>query len=160
MKFLQAKTLIIAAIFAFAASTAAVADSITLDNANQTVIFGNGVTVSFTGTFTGNADNILQDSLVTNLPLCEVGQCLTNDGFLLLFGDASNGVASFFDIFVDASVGPGLYTGQFQLQDGDGNVVSSNDFSIDVETPEPGSIALLGSGLLGLGGVLRRKLIA
>ena len=28
------------------------------------------------------------------------------------------------------------------------------------ETPEPGSLALLGSGLLGLGGAIRRKLIA
>ena len=36
-----------------------------------------------------------------------------------------------------------------------------DDISVTLtETPEPGSLALLGSGMLGLGGAIRRKLIA
>lgn len=44
------------------------------------------------------------------------------------------------------------------------DISSPSEFLIDNvetrETPEPGSLMLLGSGLLGLGGAIRRKLIA
>src|SRR4051812_46204491 len=39
-------------------------------------------------------------------------------------------------------------------------LIVSGDLSAASETPEPGSIALLGTGLLGLGGSLRRKFMA
>jgi hypothetical protein len=159
MKFFRA-ILMTVAILALATSTVAFADTITLDNANQSGLAGN--TFTFTGTYTGNADNILQSGIhwTTASPLCDLGECLTGDGFLTLTGDQSGGISSFFDIFIDPSVGPGFYAGQYTLEDGDGNVLTSADFSVTVATPEPGSLALLGSGLLGLGGVIRRKLIA
>ncbi len=38
--------------------------------------------------------------------------------------------------------------------------ISSGDTSITVTTPEPGSLSLMGTGLLGLAGMVRRKLKA
>ena len=38
--------------------------------------------------------------------------------------------------------------------------ISSGDTSITVTTPEPGSLSLMGTGLLGLAGLVRRKLKA
>ena len=40
-----------------------------------------------------------------------------------------------------------------------GNVMAGNDNLAPGQTPEPSSIMLLGSGMLGLAGILRRRLM-
>jgi hypothetical protein len=49
------------------------------------------------------------------------------------------------------NTGKGFFNGQTKISSGDTNVVS---------TPEPGSLTLIGTGLLAFGGALRRKLKA
>lgn len=52
--------------------------------------------------------------------------------------------------------------GEIVISSNSGDPNFANDFAIDAistaTTPEPGTIALLGSGLIGIAGVLRRKL--
>lgn len=60
-----------------------------------------------------------------------------------------SGVVPFADI-----TGGGTYNYSFVLQD---TIPGGNGSIAFFATPEPGSIALFGSGLLGLAGVLRRK---
>jgi hypothetical protein len=41
-----------------------------------------------------------------------------------------------------------------------GTTLASGDSNLALVVPEPGSLGLLGTGLIGLGGVVRRKLKA
>jgi len=64
---------------------------------------------------------------------------------------------SFFDVFVDISAAPGLYTGSFSVLGGDNdsanNVLATKDFTLLVQgtqvVPEPTTLLLLGTGLGG-----------
>ena len=61
-----------------------------------------------------------------------------------LNGTFSNGVT----VQLTINTGHGFFNGRTHISSGDSNVV----------VPEPGSLSLLGTGLLGLAGVVRRKL--
>jgi hypothetical protein len=67
-----------------------------------------------------------------------------------LQGTNASGFASTSDVTTQLTVntGKGYFNGIVDLSSGDTNLV----------TPEPGSLGLLGTGLIGLAGVVRRKL--
>ena len=99
-------------------------------------ITGNGTNgapngVIFTGAFTGG-----DWSLVTHA-----------DGThsYVFVGDLAGGNTS---VQLTVNTGKGYFNGIVDLSSGDTNLV----------TPEPGSLGLLGTGLIGLAGVVRRKL--
>ena len=75
--------------------------------------------------------------------------------------DPNHGVANpYIHYSFNLNLAPGTYTLRFGEADNQLFFNMGVD-NVDVEnaTPEPGSLALLGSGLIGLGGAVRRKLI-
>jgi hypothetical protein len=64
----------------------------------------------------------------------------------------------------DPTTAPGLYEGTFQILDENSNELGTADFAFTVTSassviPEPSSFLLLGSGLLALAGMVRRKAV-
>jgi hypothetical protein len=107
-------------------------------------IMGNGTdglpSVIFTGTFIGTIDWTAQP--------CGSGMCYT------LFGSISgtwfNGsTVSGASVQLTIGSGPGGFTGSIPVASGDTTIST---------VPEPGTLGLLGTGLVGLAGIVRRKL--
>jgi hypothetical protein len=143
------------------AATAAKADptplSIVLDAPFQSGLTGQ--TVDFTGTIwnlTGSPVDMPGDSftLAGGLTGSDAG-FLANTPFTL---DAltSTGDVDLFAITIAPGTAAGIYAGVFDIMDGS-TVVGEVDFDIQV-TPEPGTILLLGTGLLLLAGMIRWRM--
>jgi hypothetical protein len=99
------------------------------------------------------------DSTTTSSSLVSVDDApfFANSPFFLDVGTAS-GPFEIFDVLLDPSLGPGVYTGTFSiLGGGDGGIfddVGDANFTIEitapVATPEPTTLLMLGTGLLSL----------
>jgi len=156
--------LVLTAALLFSLPAAADSISITLASPYQN---GHGnTTVSFTATVAAPGSNSVtiylnSDSYGVDAPLS-----VDDTGFLVNFpltmdpGDSVTDVL--FTVFVAAGTPPGLCNGYFQILGGSDanaqNAISNlASFRVNV-VPEPGSLLLLASGVLGLFGVARRKL--
>jgi len=61
-------------------------------------------------------------------------------------------------LFTGSLTDPTFKTGTFTLQDAGHPGIAADDATVTILTPEPGTLALFGIGLLCLAGVMRRKL--
>jgi hypothetical protein len=146
-------------------SVPAFADSITLTLASPVQVTGVGSTVDFWATVTAPTTNsapifLNGDSYNVDSPLTVDDSGFFSFPLSLNPGDTYTGILFAVDVPVNTALGN--YYGYFQILGGsDGNAQDpiSNVATFEVTVvPEPTSLLLMGSGALGLFGVIRRKL--
>jgi hypothetical protein len=151
--------------------TAAKADafsvSFSLAQPYQTTDVG---TLSFVATITnlGNETVFLNgDNLFVGLPLAGDDTPFYLN-FPLSLSDGDSATAELFTITIPGGTPNGLYTGSFVLLGGADDSsqleLGSVDYNVNVAgtvnvTPEPYAFLLMGTGLLGLGRLVRRRLL-
>jgi len=181
------RRVVLLALLALALPTAALADSFDYANigaGNTAVITGSasaGSTYGLTSQLSGVLDITTNATLCGNnsgtacngwvsvttgtLSACASGLCftggtitITNNGSTLFQGTFSNGTVSVVNgvTFVNGSLGSVGGTTQISMTINHVGAISGDT----IVTPEPGTLGLLGTGLVGLAGIVRRKLRA
>jgi PEP-CTERM motif len=114
-------------------------------------ITGNGTNGIPNGTvFSGTFDGPLTWTLVTLSNGTHNYTLTTTSGFTGMSGSGLRTVGTTNQLTINT--GKGFFDGSTTIASGDSN--------LSLVVPEPGSLGLLGTGLIGLGGVVRRKLKA
>ncbi len=178
------RRVVLLALLALALPTAALADTIDYGNlgsvGGSTAIISGSASAGSTYTLTSqlvsifdvNTNALSQGSLgwvsVTTgtLSACPSGLCFTGGtltitsagGATLFTGTFTSGTVSTVlgTTWVQASLGTAGGTGQITFGVGRLGTISGDT----IVTPEPGTLGLLGTGLIGLAGIVRRKLRA
>jgi len=131
--------------------------TITLDSPFQSGL--TGTTLDFTGTITnisGSLVNLGGDSFTLGGSFTSNDSGYVNNAPFTLDASQTSGGIDLFTITIAPGTAAGIYAGVFDIMDGN-TIVGQVDFDIDV-TPEPGTILLLGTGLLLLAGLIRLRL--
>jgi hypothetical protein len=156
------------------ASPALRADTVTINLLSNTINLASGTTGHFYANAFAPSSNLAAEYLNgLEMGSLDAGLSDNEDNFfvnwpLSLDPNTSYMPAGFFDVFFDITVAPNVAVGTVLhgtydlLGGGDGNaqnVIATGNFTVNV-TPEPGSLLLMGTGLVGAIGTLRRKLRA
>lgn len=138
---------------------AAQADPVTLTlPSSVTVYAGSSVTVIGTFANAGAPDfNISSWSINFSNPLLTSDDTAFLSSPLVLAAGQTYGPTAFFDVLANAALAPGTYVGTFTVFDLELQRSVTTTFQVNVQTPEPISLVLLGSGLGGLYLGRRRK---
>ena len=141
------------------AGTAAKADSLTITLLSPFQSGVSGTVIAFDATVTNTSGSTVYlngDDFNVDAPL-SVDDSSYLDSWPLTLGAGDSYTGLLFNVDIPWPTAVGLYTGVFEITDQNNDVVGSADFDVYV-TPEPGSLLLLGSGLLALAGAARRRL--
>lgn len=136
-------------------SVSARADSTTYDVTGSGILSGTVAIDSIAGTIT-DSELTVTTSGFTDMLTGSGGSQIGRTGFALFYNGSNNDAYELLLTSPDADGTLTGYTGgEFQFSDALG--VADTSGSLVASTPEPSSFALLGTGLLGVAGVVRKR---